>query len=1011
MNVKNHIVAQLHNDSKSELVEVANHVAYRVYLVWLGIAVVLAGGTPAFAQPRTLYKPGDVENARRNIEQYKWAQSIVRGWERSVVVAMEQDRKFFEGLIPELTPGSYYGQNCPACVGKQSVMGESNVFHWSITKPDQIKCRRCGTVYPNEQYPETGVLECPRMGQVFTYYQTPGERENPDKAAEHALRWLGTRPTMTSFSGMIRYARVKWAYGQVLILAKLYAITDDIAYAERAAWILDRFARVYPNYLYHSYDGSYADWPPSDVAANMGEQEAVGGPRGGRFAKDVIRHAYGLNRRDDYSTLYNGFWGAGRLSVHGKGSDAGPLLNLTVAYDLIRDAKYPDGRPLLADDTSRRIRDDLILAGCTDMEHWDAVSNKGVATLSLSAAVGVLLEQPERVRRALDGFHRMFNERYHFDGFYSESPGYAVHNFSNLRELPDIVHGYSDPPGYQPESGGRLDDVNLFAAGRVRLALESLVRMLAPRNRLPAIGDTAYGSRLSVLYADILAARAGGRYAGLLETLQGAEVAIKGNEYALWYRPAGLRAPEAPVKLPLRSEWFPGWHVGVLRGGREENDTALYLNGNEHRWTLRTGHRQCDVLSFSIYAFGEELASDRGYFSGSGQLTRDGRSGQRWVRSSLSHNLVIVDEKDQVARQSGSNLELFGVAPGVEVVQASGVNVYPQCEAYRRTCVLVKTPGGQNYLVDFFRVAGGRVHQYSFHCNGSLMAVTPAMPEPEPVELSPAWSTWLSGTRAVLPEESGEESRTFTWRFRETKLELWLLNDRRSIDRIVIADAPGWRKGSPASELAKPPIQQILAENRADDDNAILGTQYAAVIVPYQDEVSPVRSARLLENDPETGVIAIEVRLAERTDYIISTRDQQQREFGPVVAAGQFALVSVDREGRTVNGYLLAGTRLACGRLDINLPAPSTTVGVRSVSGRTFHLSEPLPVDLATPGSYLLSSGPAPLSEDAPRPQTGFEIESATADAITVREYPPVECDEVTLLHSKWQALPPGGGR
>jgi hypothetical protein len=32
-------------------------------------------------------------------------------------------------------------------------------------------------------------------------------------------------------------------------------------------------------------------------------------------------------------------------------------------------------------------------------------------------------------------------------------------------------------------------------------------------------------------------------------------------------------------------------------------------------------------------------------------------------------------------------------------------------------------------------------------------------------------------------------------------------------------------------------------------------------------------------------------------------------------------------------------------------------------------------------------------------------------DSITVRDYPPVECSEVILLHSKWQELPPGGGR
>ena len=115
--------------------------------------------------------------------------------------------------------------------------------------------------------------------------------------------------------------------------------------------------------------------------------------------------------------MNNGFWGAGRMSVHGKGSDAGALFSLTVAYDLIRDAEYPDGRRLLDEDTERRILEDLILAGCADMEHWNSLSNKGTAVFVLSAGVGMLLEQPERVRRALDGFHRMLEDRYHHDGF------------------------------------------------------------------------------------------------------------------------------------------------------------------------------------------------------------------------------------------------------------------------------------------------------------------------------------------------------------------------------------------------------------------------------------------------------------------------------------------------------------------------------------------------------------------------------------------------------------------
>ena len=101
----------------------------------------------------------------------------------------------------------------------------------------------------------------------------------------------------------------------------------------------------------------------------------------GTFPKDAICHAYDLHQFEDYSTLNNGFWGAGRMNVHGKGSDAGALFVLTVAYDLIRDAEYAPGRRLLDGDTERRITEDLILAGCADMMHWNSLSNKSTAVL------------------------------------------------------------------------------------------------------------------------------------------------------------------------------------------------------------------------------------------------------------------------------------------------------------------------------------------------------------------------------------------------------------------------------------------------------------------------------------------------------------------------------------------------------------------------------------------------------------------------------------------------------
>jgi len=979
-------------------IKISNRFFKLFALPCLLLAGFLFFSTSLQAAPRTLYKPVDIENARENLKRYAWAKDIVHGWKNSTKFALQQDRQFFVDLIPELTPGSFYGQNCPACVGKKSLMGETSLFLWSVTEPNSVKCKRCGTVFPSEAYPETGVLECPLMGQVFRYYQSTEERAlgqdaTAEQRARHALKWAGDRPTMTSFSGMVRFGRVSWAWGQVLILAKLYAVTGDTSYAERVAWILDRFAQVFPRYLYHSYYGSYADFPPGEVAANMGDRTT---PAGGRFPLNVIRNAYGMDRSSDamgeYSTLLSGFWGSGRLNPHGKGSDAGPLLNMAIAYDLTRDARYADGRPVYEAAMHRRICDDLLIAGCRDMEHWDDVSNKGVASFSLSAAVGLLLDDPVRVRRALEGFQKMLTARFHFDGFYAESPAYAVHNYSNMHELPDMLYGYSDPLDYKPRKGSRLDAFNPYAGGKFHLFLLSMMRQLAPGNHLPVIADTSHETVISPVYAEVLAARLGGPYASLAESLYGAPLSEWGNEYSLWYRSPDLSSHEQMQKLQ-KTEWFPGWHVGFLRGHRENSDAAFYLNGNEHAWTVRTTHRHRDILGISYYAFGQELASDRGYYASSMRLT-DGRSGGAWLDNSLSHNLVVVDEKSQANKGTGSNLELFGAIPGIEVVQASAFAAYPQTEDYRRTCAMIETPDGQSYVVDFFRVKGGKIHQYAFNSNGTLVSINPSQPLPKPTKLSAEWGLWLKKPRDVVPFKP----HTFTWQFRKINFDLMLLNAADSVDRIIIADAPGWRKGIPKSDLEKPAIQQILAEKRADEP---LTTQYAAVMVPYMTEKSPVVSARLLENDSGSGAMVVEVRFENRTDYIISTRDQQLRSYGPVTVAGQFAVASVDNQGRVLQAYLLAGTELACGKTKITLAAPQTTLRVASVSDRNFHLTEPLLPDMAPTGTYLLANGPAPLRKGLPRPRTGFEIEAATVNSITVRDYPVCDCDEVTILHSK----------
>jgi len=906
--------------------------------------VVLAAGVVA-AEPCTLYKASDVANARENVKRYKWARNIVARWKRSVDFTMKQDRAFLDALISPLTPWSLYGQNCPVCVGKQSSMGECGLWRWSISDPDKLTCKYCGATFPDPKYPETGKLVCPRMGQIFTYYETEAERAHPDdKSGKHAFKWVRW-PVHTSWSGIIRTNKTSWTVGRILPLAKLYAVTGDVKYAERCAWILDRFACVYPGYLFHSYNGTYADCPPAEAAAELGKH-----PRGGRFPKNVIVNAFGLHQYKDHARLCNGFWGAGRYGC--SGSDGGTILYMTIAYDLIRDAKHPDGKPVLDPETDKRIVNDLILAGTTDTEHWAAVNNKCGPGRALSAAAAILFQRPRSARRALEGFELLMERCFHFDGFCKESPSYSSMHLNLMRNIPEVLRGYSDPKGYKPETGERIDNLNPFEdLPRYRLALESMVRMLAPGRRAPVIGDTHYKMRLSAIWAETLADRYGPRYAALLEGAQGAKLADRGSEYALWYRDPDLEA-DAEARLPLHTEWFPGWHVGVLRGGDPQGDAAFYLNGYE-----RHGHRHSDTLGILYYALGKELASDRGY------IWDDPRNA--WTKSTLSHNLVAVDGRSQNARDRHSTLELFGVGPGIEVVQASA-NAYTQCTRYQRTCALVQLPGKQTYAVDFFRVAGGKLHQYSFHCNGKLIALTTPEPKPAPDKIK-----WLSNLRAVEPKPPF----TATWEHEGTRLALMMLSD---VGRLLVADAPGWRTDKGA-ELNAPPIQQIFAERKAP------ASQYAALMVPYGSDKCPILSARLLANDLATGAMAVEVKLADRTDYILSHLDHEPRRHGPVALAGHFGFVSVGPDGKVLQAYLLDGTQLRCGDTDLTLPRPSVPLKVQSVEGRTFRLAEPLPPAVARKGRYLLAG------------RTGYEIESTTERSITVRDYPAIECDRAVV--------------
>lgn len=209
-------------------------------------------------------------------------------------------------------------------------------------------------------------------------------------------------------------------------------------------------------------------------------------------------------------------------------------------------------------------------------------------------------------------------------------------------------------------------------------------------------------------------------------------------------------------------------------------------------------------------------------------------------------------------------------------------------------------------------------------------------------------------------------------------MDLTLLNP---IHRLLLADAPGWRSDL-GDQLNAPPVQQILAERKNDAN-----TRYAAVIAPYTDK-SPIQSAHLILDDPDTCAMAVAVKREDCTDYILSAPEGTTHDLGPVSITGQFAYASIDNQGNLQQAYLLCGTELRCGSHTLTLSQAQTPLDVTSVDNRTYHLSQTVPDPNNLPGTYLLAA------------DTGYEIESASEKSITVRDYPAIACDRITLLNA-----------
>jgi len=328
------------------------------------------------------------------------------------------------------------------------------------------------------------------------------------------------------------------------------------------------------------------------------------------------------------------------------------------------------------------------------------------------------------------------------------------------------------------------------------------------------------------------------------------------------------------------------------------------------------GHGHNDNLNLGLYAFNLNLTPDLGTpeVKDSTDMMR-----QYFIENVISHNTVMVD-KGQQSEVIASEPTHFDDSEFVKLISVDAANAYIKTDEYERTSALIKYSDDVSYFVDFFKVAGGKNHIYSFHSAESSKHTTTGLELTKQTDssgnyvgtlLSPgiSWGgkndvTGFQYFTKIRRDEAPKGDFTIDWDLVDTwqtgavaqaNLKLHMLG---KYDKVTLAvGTPPRNKAGNPSEL-----EYVLVENESSDT---LTSLFSAVIEPYAMAESFIVSSELVnvaaadgkaEKD-STEIKAIKVVLKNgRTDYIICNTGDTSVEYtidGQYKFKGFFGVISV----------------------------------------------------------------------------------------------------------------------
>ncbi len=396
------------------------------------------------------------------------------------------------------------------------------------------------------------------------------------------------------------------------------------------------------------------------------------------------------------------------------------------------------------------------------------------------------------------------------------------------------------------------------------------------------------------------------------------------------------------------------WCLAVLRSGAGDNRRGVWLD-----YDVGGNHGRPDGMNFGLYAKGLELLSGFGY----PPVQFGGWSSPRalWYKMTAAHNTVVVDGKNQTLHfgepetaplsvqlnplkgNVRARTTAWSAGEAVKLIRVSGpelVQTTPLAQ-YERSLLLVDLSAEDSYVLDIFRVAGGRDHAKFLH--GYFGAAQTTGLELQ-LLTDYGQGTQMRHFRGGTPAPGWQCDLRADDRYHYlpagADVHLRYTDLTRDAQAAV---AESWLVYQDAGVAREAWVPSVMV--RRQSSAAPLTSTFVALLEPYAGQ-SNLRAITRLPLQTANGApaadtdVAVAVEQANgRTDLLVAAAAGTGRRVlvqpdWDLTTDADFCLVRRGKSGEIEHVWLANGRTLKCGRLEVTLSTVSPSFEAVVVDGK-----------------------------------------------------------------------------